>query len=72
MSLDKAIVYGKEHRKPYTKTKAIDPSCRNHKGCPWCEGNRLYKTKKEEEKMEYGRREETSDRTVMVGKRKGA
>lgn len=50
MSLDKAIEHGKEHRKPYRGTKAIDPSCRNHGGCPWCEGNRLYSTKKELEK----------------------
>ena len=72
MSLDKAIEHGKEHRKLYTKSKAIDPS---HQGQPlWFrhEGNRLYKTKKEEEKMEYGRREETPYRTIMVGKRKGA
>ena len=50
MSLDKAIEHGKEHRKPYRGSKAIDPSCRNHGGCPWCEGNRLYRTKKELEK----------------------
>ena len=50
MSLDKAIEHGKEHRKPYHGSKAIDPSCRNHGGCPWCEGNRLYRTKKELEK----------------------
>lgn len=47
MSLDKAIKHGKEHRKPYQKSKKIDRSCRNHGGCPWCEGNRLYQTKKE-------------------------
>ena len=50
MSLDKSIEHGKEHRKPYRGSKAIDPSCRNHGGCPWCEGNRLYRTKKELEK----------------------
>ena len=37
---------GKERRKPYRGGKAIDPSCRNHGGCPWCEGNRLYSDKK--------------------------
>lgn len=47
MSLEKAIEHGKEHRKPYRGSKAIDPSCRNHGGCPWCEGNRLFKSKKE-------------------------
>ena len=50
MSLDKAIEHGKEHRKPYRGSKAIDPSCRNHGGCPWCEGNRSIQTKKELEK----------------------
>ena len=50
MSLDKAIEHGKEHRKPFRGSKAIDPSCRNHGGCPWCEGNRLHKAKKELEK----------------------
>ena len=43
MSLDKAIKYGKEKRKPYTKAKAVSRSCRNHGGCPWCEGNRINK-----------------------------
>lgn len=51
MSLDKAIQHRKEHRKPYTKAKAIDRTCRNHGGCPWCEGNRLYNRKKREEAM---------------------
>lgn len=46
MSLDKAIVHGKEHRKPYTGGKAIDHTCRNHGGCDWCKGNRLYSSLK--------------------------
>ena len=46
MSFDKAIEHGKEHRKPYKGSKAIDPTCRNHRGCPWCEENRLYQSKK--------------------------
>ena len=43
MSLRKAIEHGKEHRKPYTGSKAIDGTCRNHGGCPWCEENRKHK-----------------------------
>ena len=43
MAHDKAIAHGKEHRKPYRGSKRIDPTCRNHGGCPWCEGNRKYK-----------------------------
>ena len=31
MGLDKAIFYGKEHRRPYYKAN------------PWCEANRKYK-----------------------------
>ena len=43
MSLDKAIRYGKEQRKPYRGSQAIDGSCRNHGGCPWCLENRKHK-----------------------------
>ena len=43
MSLDKSIKHGKEHRKPYTGSKAIDCTCRNHGSCPWCEENRKHK-----------------------------
>ena len=46
MSLDKAIQHGKEHRKPYRGAKRIDPTCRNHGSCKWCEGNRLHKHKR--------------------------
>lgn len=43
MSLDKAVQYGKEHRKPYTGSEVYFQSCRNHGGCPWCEENRKHK-----------------------------
>ena len=46
MSLDKAILHGKEHRKSYRGSKAIDKSCRNHGDCPWCLENHFYKNKK--------------------------
>lgn len=49
MGLEKAIAHGKEKRKPYRKSKAFDYSCRNHGGCPWCEGNRLHNSKMKEE-----------------------
>lgn len=51
MSLNKAIDHGKEHRKPYTGSKAIDKSCRNHGGCEWCAENRKHKNDKREEAM---------------------
>ena len=43
MSLDKAIEHGKEKRKPYRGSKAIDRTCRNHGSCLWCERNRRHK-----------------------------
>ena len=43
LSLDKAIKYGKEKRKQYRGSKAIDSTCRNHGGCPYCEQNRRHK-----------------------------
>ena len=48
MGLEKAIEHGKEHRKHYRGSKQFDSFCRNHQGCPWCEGNRTYSTKKRE------------------------
>lgn len=48
MSLDKAIRYGKEHRKPYYGSKAIDKTCRNHGSCDYCQRARKYKIKKRE------------------------
>lgn len=53
MSMDKAIDHGKEHRKPYKGSKAIDTTCRNHGSCPWCQGNRQYRNQKEKERMDY-------------------
>ena len=43
MSMDKAIKYGKEHRKQYYGTKAIDKTCRNGGSCQYCQMNRKYK-----------------------------
>lgn len=42
MALDKSIASGKDHRKSYFKSKAIDRTCRNHGSCPYCEGSRLH------------------------------
>lgn len=46
MTLNKAIESGKEHRKEYRGAKSVDPMCRNHGGCKWCEDGRLHKYKK--------------------------
>lgn len=43
--LDKAIAHGKEKRKQYSGSKAVDRSCRNHGDCPDCHNNRLFKKK---------------------------
>ena len=45
MSLDKAIKYGKEHRKEYRKAKRVDKACRNHGSCPYCRDNRTHKNR---------------------------
>lgn len=50
MGLERAIEHGKEKRKLYRDSRAFDYSCRNHKGCPWCEGNRLHRDRREEER----------------------
>ena len=51
MSFHKAIASGKEHRVEYgTKgqpyCKAVDPYCRNHGACIYCENNRTYQSKR--------------------------
>lgn len=54
MSFNKAIEHGKEHRKQYYKyCKLVDPSCRNHGSCSYCQGNRQYNTRKRIEKANY-------------------
>lgn len=46
MSLDKSILSGEEHRKPYRGAKAVDSTCRNHGSCPYCQAGRRHKYKK--------------------------
>ncbi len=46
MSLDKAIKSGKEHRKPFRKSKLFDRSCRNHGSCSYCSDNRQINKKR--------------------------
>ncbi len=43
MSMDKAIIHGKEHRKQYRGAKTVNKACHNHGGCPHCESGRLHK-----------------------------
>lgn len=53
MSLDKAIKYRKEHRKPYYGAKSIDPWCRNHGQDDWSTQNRLFQFIKELERTNF-------------------
>lgn len=63
MTLDKAIKYHKEKRKPYRGGKSVSYHCRNHGGrrhkkhnpweCEYCLGNRLYKNNKRLEQSKY-------------------
>lgn len=50
MGLEKAIEHGKEHRKPYHGSKAVDAWCRNHGQCEYCRRGRLHKQKVDDEK----------------------
>lgn len=54
MSLDKAIEHGKEKRKSYYGRKAdYGKNCRNHGSCERCKGDRLYSSRKREEREKY-------------------
>ena len=48
MSLDKAIKHGKEHRKEYYDSRAVDRTCRSHGSCLWCQGSRFHKYAKQD------------------------
>jgi hypothetical protein len=52
MSLEKAIIHKKEHRKPYRGSKRFDCSCRNHGSCGYCESNRTVFDKKARARVE--------------------
>ena len=60
MSLDKRIAKGEEKRKPYFDSRRFDYSCRSHGTCPWCQGNRMHKNKKQEISCEQQENELTS------------
>ena len=52
MSLEKAIEYRKEKRKPYRNSKAFTRSCRNHGSCSYCESDRTIQAKREMGRLE--------------------
>ena len=51
MSLEKGIRFGKEHRRPYWDSRALNKTCRCHGSCPYCSKNRKYKHNKKFQKM---------------------
>lgn len=58
MSLNKAIFYGKEHRKPHYDSRRFDSSCCNHKSCGYCREGRLHNSKVRLESASEQMREE--------------
>jgi hypothetical protein len=50
MSLDKAILHKKEHRK---LTRQASKYCWNHGGCSYCLSGRMYRTNKEKQRTDY-------------------
>lgn len=61
MSFDKFYPKRKDWRKGYRGAKACDRSCRNHGGCAWCRGDRMWFDRKrrevaKEKLMEYSER----------------
>lgn len=61
MSLDKAIEHGRERRKRYRRSKAIDKTCRNHGSCEYCKNNRLYQSNKQNERTLQELEEENNE-----------
>ena len=57
MSLSKAIKHGKERRKPYRRSEALDRTCRPHGSCAWCQGNRRHAVQQAEERAMESERE---------------
>ena len=44
-------------KRPYTKSKRFDSSCRCHGSCGWCRGNRLHGDRKNRQAAEAQLRE---------------
>lgn len=53
MGLERGIEFGKEHRKPYRKSKRFDRTCRNHGACSYCRANRTHFDEKRRNASEY-------------------
>lgn len=68
MSLDKAILHGKEKRKPYRGCKAFDSTCRNHGSDTYMVKGRLHNRTKTEQafqaKLDEENKSEPSDGAI--------
>lgn len=49
-------------KKPYTKSKRFDSTCRNHGSCGYCAGNRTYNKRKTEEHAEQDEKDYEDER----------
>jgi hypothetical protein len=47
MSLEKSVLHGKEHRKPYYRSERFDWSCRPHGRCGYCYDRRMHKHRRQ-------------------------
>ena len=64
MGLEKSIKSSKEHSKKFRGAKAVDRMCCNHGSCNYCAENRLYRTKKKKEALEYRERMGVEDAPI--------
>lgn len=53
-ALIKSNIMSRTVKKSYTGSKRFDKTCRNHGGCPYCEGNRTYSNRKRKEQFKLG------------------
>lgn len=58
MAFDNYYPNRKDWLKPYRKSKVFDATCRNHGGCPYCEGNRRYSLQKQLDKANSIKKEQ--------------
>jgi len=65
MTLTKAILHKKEHRKEYHGAKSIDKSCRNHGSDYWEYKNRMHSTDKRKAALD-SKEEEYPDLTWIT------
>jgi hypothetical protein len=53
-------------KKPYTKSKRFDKTCRNHGKCPVCRANRLIQRTREDERVRQELRQKEMMNSLAV------